>query len=238
MQTRLDTTTVFSAKISKQTNKMASINNMKLILLGTLLWQSHAFSTNKANAAATRLRTSLLPTRELYQSAIPLEGDAVPTEKINPLDISSIVLNRGGEVIRSTPVSVVSLKNLYQSYLRAIEERPILTKGLTAAVVNFLGDILAQFLEASITGTAFVPNWVRLQAFFLCGLIYVGPYVHTWYEQLWKLGRWMEKKYDSPKQVQTIVQVLVDQTVGILIFFSTYFYAYEIIDALVNHRCK
>lgn len=69
-------------------------------------------------------------------------------------------------------------------------------------------------------------------------LLYIGPYVHTWYEQLWKIGRWMEDKFESPKRTQTIVQLLVDQTVGIAIFFSTYFYVYEIIDALVSRRSK
>lgn len=141
---------------------------------------------------------------------------------------------RGGTV-NASPMD--SLKKLYISYLRSIEERPLLTKGLTAAVVNFLGDILAQYLETA-TGAKFIPNWARLRGFFLCGLLYIGPYVHTWYEQLWKIGRWMEATFGSPKRMQTIVQLLVDQTIGVAIFFSTYFYVYEIIDAFVSHRRK
>ena len=149
--------------------------------------------------------------------------------------INSIVKLRGGDT-NASPMD--SLKKLYKSYLRAIEERPLLTKGLTAAVVNFLGDILAQNLEAKAMGIKFFPNWVRLQGFSLCGLLYIGPYVHTWYEQLWKIGRWMEATFGSPKRIQTLVQLLVDQTIGVAIFFSTYFYVYELIDAFVSHRRK
>lgn len=167
----------------------------------------------------------------LFQSAIPLEGDNY--EQDGGLDW----IQRGGSTVTVTPPTS-SLANLYNAYLTAIERNPLLTKGMTAAIVNVLGDILAQLFEASTAGALFVPNWARLQGFFLCGLIYTGPYVHTWYEQLWKLGSWMEKKFDSPKRVQTIDQLIVDQTIGVAIFFSTYFYVYEVIDALVSHRCK
>jgi hypothetical protein len=167
----------------------------------------------------------------LFQSAVHLEGE----EHEEETDVSADSMPRGGEAPRAPQSTLV---NLYQSYLRAIEERPFLTKGITAAVVNFFGDMLAQFLEASKAGTAFVPNWVRLQGFFLCGLIYTGPYVHAWYQQLWKVGSWMQRKFDSPKQVQTMAQLILDQTIGVCIFFSTYFYVYEIIDALVSRRCR
>lgn len=135
-------------------------------------------------------------------------------------------------------MTLVVIQKWYTKYLRAIDQRPLLTKGLTAAVVNVLGDILAQYLQASSSGVKLCLNWARLQTFFLCGWIYIGPYVHTWYEQLWKLGKWMETRWGSPKQVQTIAQILVDQTLGVALFFSTYFYVYEVMDALVNRRRK
>lgn len=133
---------------------------------------------------------------------------------------------------------LTSIDYCFQRYNDCLLKKPILTKGITAALVNLFGDVLAQFLEASVAGVAFVPNLARLEGFFLCGLLYVGPYVHTWYEILWKIGSWMEEKYNSPKQVQTLVQLILDQTVGAVFCFTTYFYTWEIIDAFVNHRGK
>ena len=174
----------------------------------------------------------------LFQSALPLEADNHEDKDNNRNKDASVKwIIRGGAVVVASP-GVASLKKLYTSYLRAIELRPLLTKGLTAGVVNFLGDILAQYLQASAAGVTFLPNWVRLQGFFLCGLLYTGPYVHTWYEQLWKVGKWMEEMFDSPKRTQTMAQLILDQTIGVAIFFSTYFYVYEIIDALVSLRGK
>jgi hypothetical protein len=205
------------------------------VLVWTMLSQATALSVQPTTAIATpRALTHEFPAKKLrgvLKSAAHLEGKEHEEENNLPADLMA----RGGEALMP-PLS--TLRTLYQSYLRAIEERPFLTKGITAAVVNFFGDILAQSLEASKAGTAFVPNWIRLQGFFLCGLIYTGPYVHAWYQQLWKVGSWMERKFDSPNQVQTMAQLILDQTIGVCIFFSTYFYVYEIIDALVSRRCK
>jgi hypothetical protein len=205
------------------------------VLMWTMLSQATALSVQPTTGMATpRALTHEFPAKIIRgvfikKSAVHLEGKEHEEEKNIPADLMA----RGGEALRP-PLS--TLRTLYQSYLRAIEERPFLTKGITAAVVNFFGDMLAQSLEASKAGTAFVPNWIRLQGFFLCGLIYTGPYVHAWYQQLWKLGSWMERKFNSPKQVQTMAQLILDQTIGVCIFFSTYFYVYEIIDALVSRR--
>lgn len=214
---------------------MTRIPTVCHVLLWTMLPQATAFSVQPTTGMAIqRVLTHEFPTKRpggVFQSAVPLEGE----EHEEETDFSAdFLMARGGEA-PGPPHS--TLLHLYQSYLRAIEEKPFLTKGITAAVVNFFGDLLAQSLEASKAGTAFVPNWIRLQGFFLCGLIYTGPYVHAWYQQLWKVGNWMQRKYDAPKQVQTIAQLVLDQTLGVCIFFSTYFYVYEIIDALVRRRC-
>ena len=42
----------------------------------------------------------------------------------------------------------VDLNNLYQGYLTALDERPVRTKAISAAVVNLFGDILSD--EASV----------------------------------------------------------------------------------------
>lgn len=123
-----------------------------------------------------------------------------------------------------------------QSYLHALDKHPLVTKGITAAIVNSLGDILAQYLAASQSHLPFQLDWLRLQVFFLCGLVYVGPYVHFWIEQLEKLGTWMEHKFQCSKTVQTLAKVVIDQTVGVVISTPIYFYIHEIINALVHGR--
>lgn len=131
-----------------------------------------------------------------------------------------------------------NVRKMYSSYMDVLDRKPVITKSVTAAVVSVLGDWLAQWLEAKLAGNRLILNWVRLGAFFLCGLVYVGPFVHVWYEQLWKLGRWMKSKYNSSKNLQILAQVITDQTVGVAIFFPSYFYVYEFLEAIVARRGK
>lgn len=141
---------------------------------------------------------------------------------------------RGGGVVRMND----ALVRMYKGYVELCEKKPVLTKSVTAAFVNAIGDILSQVVAAYVTKSALQIKWNRLGAFFLCGLLYVGPFVHLWYEQLWKLGRWMERKYGSSKTWQTVAQLFMDQTVGVAIFFPSYFYVYEYLEALVVWRGK
>ena len=145
---------------------------------------------------------------------------------------------------RNEEMAKAILQNPLQSYLKATEESPYLTKSITAAVVTSLGDILAQYLEAT-NGNAMMSNlssfsldWMRLEVFFLCGLLYVGPYVHWWYERLESIGKWMAEKFNSSTQMQTLVKVMVDQTIGVICSTPLYFYVYEIIRALVYGQGK
>jgi len=43
--------------------------------------------------------------------------------------------------------------------------------------------------------------------------------VHYWYEVLWKIARWQQKKYGTSKTKQALTSVFVDQTVGVAVFF-------------------
>lgn len=122
----------------------------------------------------------------------------------------------------------------YKWYTCQCTEHPFVTKSITAAIVTSLGDILAQRIEGKDLETL---NKIRLKSFFLCGLLYVGPFVHTWYEQLWKLGRWMESRHGiTNPTLQTLAQLFTDQTLGVLIFFPSYFYVFELIESLVARR--
>lgn len=124
--------------------------------------------------------------------------------------------------------------NLYSRYMDLLDRRPFLTQSISAGVISALGDVLSQWIELKHIFLSL--NWVRLFTFWVCGTLYVGPFVHLWYNQLWKMGRWMERKYQTSKRIQTLSQVIVDQTVGVAFFFPTYFYAYEYIEALIAWR--
>lgn len=67
---------------------------------------------------------------------------------------------------------------LYTRYLDWIDRQPLVAKSMTAAVVGSIGDVLAQWLEAKSAGGVFAMNWTRLNAFFACGLLFVGPFLH------------------------------------------------------------
>lgn len=128
--------------------------------------------------------------------------------------------------------------DLYGRYLDWIERKPIVAKSVTAAVVGCLGDIMAQCLEAHMGNYKFVMNWRRLSAFFASGLLFVGPYLHNFYEALGVLGSYMNTKVTKNKNAQTLIQLFVDQTLGVMMFLSTYFYVFELCESLVSFRGK
>lgn len=128
------------------------------------------------------------------------------------------------------------MKGLYQRYVNWLDHSPLIARSVTAAVVGCVGDLLAQWLEARTGGLKFVVNWTRFNAFFVSGLLYVGPFLQYWYGWLWSIGRWMERKVTKSKLWQTLAQVFVDQTLGVWVFFPIYFYAYEFYEAIVSLR--
>lgn len=127
-------------------------------------------------------------------------------------------------------------KKLFDWYLGCVEKSPLMTKALTAALVGAFGDILSQWIRTRMQGVAFMLDVRRLATFFLCGLFFKGPFYHKFYKQLWKLGSWMESRLNSSKQTQTFTQILVDQTIGIFLFFSSYYYVYELMESIVCQR--
>jgi hypothetical protein len=139
----------------------------------------------------------------------------------------------------------------YRRYTDLCRRRPFLTSSITAGVLAASGDILSQSIQAghglfqsSITvGTtvgvtaASSFNWIRWRTFLLTGLLFEGPWVSFWYQGLWRLGRWMEaSKMKASSRLQVLVQTVIDQTVGVSIFFPMYFLVYEIIGAVVAGR--
>lgn len=128
-----------------------------------------------------------------------------------------------------------SLKTFYQAYIWKLDRNPVVTKGITSGIIQAIGDICSQSIEHKKINLLFTPdlNWRRVLSFVLSGFLFVGPYLHCWYEFLWKIGKWQEKKYGTSKTKQRLTQILVDQTLGVAIFFPLYFYIYELVGAFV-----
>mmetsp|Transcript_78385 Transcript_78385/g.227511 ORF Transcript_78385/g.227511 Transcript_78385/m.227511 type:complete len:266 (+) Transcript_78385:185-982(+) len=121
-------------------------------------------------------------------------------------------------------------------YLQQCTEKPLRTKSYTAAIINLIGDVLAQNLESHLSGEPAMLDYKRTITFFLCGLCFVGPFVHAWYELLFRLGKALENRFQSSKLKQIVAQVVTDQTVGVALYFPSYFYAFEALESLVLNK--
>jgi hypothetical protein len=66
---------------------------------------------------------------------------------------------------------------LWAGYLRSLETNPILTKSITAAVLNAIGDLIAQFAVEK-KDKLDVGRFVRFAAL---GFLMIGPVLHYWY---------------------------------------------------------
>jgi hypothetical protein len=144
---------------------------------------------------------------------------------------------------KASPGIIAYLVTGYRRYLDLCRRRPFLTSSITAGVLAASGDVLSQSIQAgrglsaAAGGASF--NWVRWRTFLLTGLLFEGPWVSFWYQGLWRLGRWMEAsklKALTSSRLQVLVQTVIDQTVGVSIFFPLYFLVYEIIGAVVSGR--
>eukprot|EP00977_Amphora_coffeiformis_P014481 scaffold4060_cov190-Amphora_coffeaeformis.AAC.15 len=74
----------------------------------------------------------------------------------------------------------------FDKYLDWCHRKPFRTKSVSAMFILLLGDVMAQFLEASSGSVPFRLNLARTRGFALCGLLFEGPWMHFWYEQVWK----------------------------------------------------
>jgi len=92
----------------------------------------------------------------------------------------------------------------YRRYQGMLASRPLVTKSVSAGLITLFGDLLAQALESRIEG---YKRWnlVRMAAFTVSGGLFVGPFVHYWYEVLWEVGRRLPKSTSGA--VKTVLQV-------------------------------
>lgn len=128
------------------------------------------------------------------------------------------------------------LRRSYEAYEHLCATKPFITKSITASIIVAIGNIISQSLQATLRVQRLHLNLSQVGAFALTGLLYIGPFYHVWYEQLWRLGDWMEARYGCSKAQQTLAQNFADQSLGVAVFFPIYFFVYEVFEALMSWR--
>eukprot|EP00977_Amphora_coffeiformis_P007917 scaffold1771_cov172-Amphora_coffeaeformis.AAC.10 len=118
------------------------------------------------------------------------------------------------------------------------ERRPYPTKAVSAGIIVGAGAVLSQWIQATSGGIPLVLDWHQIRSFALTGLLFEGPYLHWWYEQLFKLGRYLVDSAGLSSRAMTVAQIAVDETIGVLIFFPAYFFAYELTQSMLLLRGK
>ena len=130
---------------------------------------------------------------------------------------SNLSLNGGGGEITAS-----SNNNLYESYLSALANRPVLTKSITAAIITAIGDLLAQQIQFGK-----LLSLPRLLSFTLSGFVFVGPSVSLWYKWLFESLQPKIENSKSYSKLTTLLPLLLDQTLGVIWFFPLYFLTFE-----------
>lgn len=131
-----------------------------------------------------------------------------------------------------------NVKKVARKYVTLSEEKPLLTKGVSAALVGAVGDVFSQFLFAYATGVPFRWDMMRTVTFMMMGLLFKGPALHMWYNVLGKISKWTKIRMNFSPTSQSLTALTVDQTVGVAIFYPLYFVVFELFSAVLTGRCK
>lgn len=129
----------------------------------------------------------------------------------------------------------LGIHEIFQWYLRQCSENPVPTKSLTAAAISAISDVFAQSLSWENASESFL-DIPRTGAFLLCGLFFVGPYVHYYYHILAGVGAWANKKHEASRLQQLLLQLSIDQTVGVSIYFPCYIFVFELFESVARWR--
>lgn len=186
---------------------------------------------NETNAFLIHPRASLLPANPGFRVRSTI---VATTDALRLRDEFEFVFDLLYQ--KQQQVRLPSMRSLYERYLELLATRPIQTKAVSAAVISAIGNILGQLICAFVRNEAFCINSAHVVTFALINLLYVGPIFHAMYEQLWKVGAFMEARWGSSKLEQVCAQILLDQTFRALVFFPLYFVAFEFCEAFVGAR--
>lgn len=107
---------------------------------------------------------------------------------------------------------------LWNAYLQALEKAPLLTKALTCAVLNGVGDALSQLVFEDHPF-----QWGRFAKFVALGGVFVGPVLSTWYG-------WLNRVVTATGLQRTLIMLLADQAVFAPIFIGSFISILQTLD--------
>ncbi|KAL3924582.1 MAG: hypothetical protein SGARI_006007, partial [Bacillariaceae sp.] len=199
-----------------------------------------AILTTAVQADKTSLSAPTGLTRKRRSPAFAKKVDVL--SNINVLDSQNpktcepkALVARGGATRKATKTNESGpLQNTFQWYMKSCTEKPLLTKGTTAGLIAALGDFIAQQLEARHSDSANGLNFPRMATFFLVNFVFTGPFVHNWYQLVADVGNWVQTRYNTSQWVKLLVQISMDQSIGVALFFPLYLFFYEMMDTLVR----
>ncbi|KAK9818021.1 hypothetical protein WJX72_005807 [[Myrmecia] bisecta] len=118
----------------------------------------------------------------------------------------------GGGGSGSSGSGAGGIGGLWAAYLGLLTSKPVLTKAVTAGLLNGLGDVFSQkYVEKNST-----VDLKRTGIFTFLGCVLVGPTLHFWYLTLSRL-------VTTPGTPGALMRLGLDQLVFAPIFISTFF---------------
>lgn len=210
---------------------------MNLLLLTHLLL-SLAIGIEGFNVNPKKQPTKPLPTLRKDISSFS-ERELKVTAASSAAELPNFSYASSSSTSATVPSLMTTIKTqvyqYYFGYMRLLQNKPFATSAVSAAVINAIGSVLSQQIMSLVTGKSFRLNLVHVGAFFLTGLIFKGPWYHVWYSWLGRVSGKLAKA-ETPKNVA--IQISLDQTIGVLFFYSTHFYVYELLESIVAMRGK
>ena len=201
----------------------------QLLFILSPLQQAEAVSTQKpAYYVPTSNATELL-TRSSTVTATADYGGVWNERKVPRLHVPSIRR---------------LLSSLLVTYMRLLNEKPKITKSISAAIVQGLGDVLSQLLSAlssssaSVVGKSFVYDVPRTISFMLTGFLFNAPFLHVWYGTAARFGERLQLSRRLTNSQRIGAELALDQSIGVFMYYPMYFYAYELCSAIAYGKGK
>jgi len=116
--------------------------------------------------------------------------------------------------------------SLWDHYLRMLEERPMPTKMVTAAVLSGTGDVVAQLMGASAPFAL-----KRVSIIVIVNVLYVVPILTAFYAVNEALARSLKL---TPGFKRTAVQLSFDQLINAPIVVGGFFCAFQLVTAVAD----
>ena len=131
-----------------------------------------------------------------------------------------------------------TMTSWFTSYMRLLQERPLITKSVSAAIVQAIEDVLSQRLFAYVEGRVLIFDFSRTLSFMLTGFFFNAPFLHRWYSTIARFGQRLQHKRNLSIGQRIGCELALDQSIGVFMYYPLYFYAYEFCAAVAYCRRK